>query len=675
MQQRPDLKIVLMSATLDSEKISRYFDGCPVLKVPGRTFPVEVNYLEDAIERVGWTLTENSPLAIKGKQNKNQLEWAEEPALEEGEEGDTTTPPSNLDPKQLSSTMYSPSTVDTINLLDPKQIPFDLVVKLLEQLCIVEESPYAQAILVFLPGINEIRKLNELLQDHKDFGQAQKYKIYPLHSTISSDNQGAVFEIPPAGTRKIVLSTNIAETGVTIPDITCVIDSGKHREMRYDEKRAISRLTETYIARSNAAQRRGRAGRVQEGLAFHLFTKARHDTQLAPHPLPEILRLSLQDLALRIKILKVQIGSTIADGLSRALDPPLLVNINRAVQSLIEVGALTTLEQITPMGRLLSRLPVDVHLGKFLLFAALFRCLDPALTIAATLNSKSPFVTPFGHEAEADTIRAGFKVGNSDFLTIVNVFSAWRRLAEIKPTHARTFCRSNYLSYQTLQQIEELRQQLFSYLVDSQFVNVNKSEKEAIGRARYHRGFRTMFVPIPSTYNEHAEDEKLVGATLAAGLYPKILTTDNNTGGLKTLTGGQAISVHPSSVNFKMKPSEFEANHVVYFTIMQSKKLYAWETGPVDDVALFLLCGEQVEIKPWSGSATVDRKIRFQVPSELLVALKKLRTAFAEAIAVRMSGKKMTDDQAKWFELGLKCLMTVETPKDEAIHRMVVNKA
>ena len=155
--------------------------------------------------------------------------------------------------------------------------------------------------------------------------------------------------------------------------------------MRYDEKRAISRLTETYIARSNAAQRRGRAGRVQEGLAFHLFTKARHDTQvsfsrgrrrpihiitadrlrqMAGHPLPEILRLSLQDLALRIKILKVKIGTTIAEGLSRALDPPLLVNITRAVNSLIEVGALTTLEQITPMGLLLSRLPVDVHLGE-----------------------------------------------------------------------------------------------------------------------------------------------------------------------------------------------------------------------------------------------------------------------------------------------------------------------
>ncbi|KAG7562714.1 hypothetical protein FFLO_01874 [Filobasidium floriforme] len=667
MEQRPDLKIVLMSATLESEKISEYFGGCPVLKVPGRTFPVKVGYLEDAVEFAGWAITDKSPYALKGRQNRNQLEWAEEPALDDDDEGET---PVQADPKQLSSALYSQDTVKTVNLLDPKQIPYELVIRLLEELCLEQKSPYSQAILIFLPGLNEIRKLHDLLQDHKSFGMPQDFRVYPLHSSISTENQGAVFEIPPEGVRKIISAST--ETGVTIPDITCVIDSGKHREMRYDEKRAISRLTETYIARSNASQRRGRAGRVQEGLAFHLFTKARHDTQMAGHPLPEILRLSLQDLALRIKILKVKIGNTIAEGLSRALDPPLLVNITRAVNSLIEVGALTSTEQITPMGLLLSRLPVDVHLGKFLLFAALFRCLDPALTIAATLNSKSPFITPFGQESEADSIRSSFKTGNSDFLTIVNVFSIWRRMASTNPNQARTFCRRNFLSYQTLQQIEELRQQLYSYLIDSQFVPSTKADKDEISRARYHKGFRTMFVNIPAAYNENAEDEKLVAATLAAGLYPKILTTNNDTGGLKTLTGGQAISIHPSSVNFRMKMSEFEANHIVYFTIMQSKKLYAWETGPVEDMALFLLCGEHLEIKTWSGAAIIDRKIRFNVSGDLLLHLKRLREEFAQALSLRMSGKQFNEDQAKWFELGLKCLMTPPTPKEETIQRIGV---
>lgn len=145
--------------------------------------------------------------------------------------------------------------------------------------------------------------------------------------------------------------------------------------------------------------------------------------------LPEMLRLSLSDLALKIKILNVKLGPSIADVLSRALDPPMAINIQRAVSMLIEVcilsglkfflfilfkvRALSPLEDITPMGRLLSKLPTDVHLGKFLLIATVFRCLDPALTIAATLNSKSPFVVPLGLEQDADRAKNSFRTGES----------------------------------------------------------------------------------------------------------------------------------------------------------------------------------------------------------------------------------------------------------------------
>ena len=132
---------------------------------------------------------------------------------------------------------------------------------------------------------------------------------------------------------------------------------------------------------------------------------------MADHPLPEMMRLSLSDLALRIKIMKIKLGSSIEDVLARALDPPVSINVQRAVSMLVEVRALTSNEEITPMGKLLSKLPTDVHLGKFLLISTIFRCLDPALTIAATLNSKSPFVAPLGLEQDADRAKDSFRTG------------------------------------------------------------------------------------------------------------------------------------------------------------------------------------------------------------------------------------------------------------------------
>ena len=159
---------------------------------------------------------------------------------------------------------------------------------------------------------------------------------------------------------------------------------------------------------------------------------------MAEHPVPEMLRLSLSELALRTKIMKVDVGSSIEDILSRALDPPSQINIQRAVASLVDAGALTSTEEITGLGRYLAQLPTDVALGKFLLIAAVFKCLDPALTIAATLSSKSPFVSPFGKEDEADRQKAAFRVDNSDFLTIHNAFATWRRACANGQNVART---------------------------------------------------------------------------------------------------------------------------------------------------------------------------------------------------------------------------------------------
>ncbi|KAI1797739.1 P-loop containing nucleoside triphosphate hydrolase protein [Ganoderma leucocontextum] len=655
--QRPDLKIVLMSATLDAEKISNYFGGCPVLSVPGRTFPVDVRFLEDAVEYTSWKVVEGSRYARKVKdkfyRNKSRLEWTEDTAAGEDDDDDAV--------QQENVTLekrYSPQTISTVNLLDERLIAYDLIVRLLERICFEDPSyaSYSPAILIFMPGMGEIRRLNDMLTEHPAFSAEDQFRIYPLHSTISSDQQGAVFDIPPSGIRKIVIATNIAETGITIPDITCVIDTGKHREMRFDEKRQISRLVETFIARSNAAQRRGRAGRVQSGLCFHLFTKVRHDTKMAGHPDPEIMRLSLSDLALRIKIMKVNLGTSIEDVLSRALDPPLGINVQRAVSALVEVRALTSAEEITPMGRLLSQLPTDVHLGKFLLIATLFRCLDPALTVAATLNSKSPFLTPLGLEAEAEKAKLSFRVENSDFLTLHNAFASWRRACGNGV--ARKFCKTNYLSHQNLQQIEELRQQFLSYLVDSSFIHVDRAFVKELSRARYGRS-KTRFVTVPPDLDANAGNAGIVHAALAAGLYPKILAVDALKGEMKTITNNQAASFHPSSVNFKRRLPEFGVNHLSYFTLMHSKKLYAWETGPVEDMALLLLCGD-AEFKLMADSVGIDRKVRFHISPKASIALKLLRNNLSSILSAQFRTRPLSESQVRWNEIAMMILGKVK---------------
>lgn len=208
-----------MSATVDAERFSKYLDGAPVLQVPGRTFPVASMYLEDAVEISGYSLD-------NGQQEKKFTDLDDDAEIDELSKERAKSGES----KMLES--YSSRTRSTLAQIDEYQIDFELIQRLMITIATDDRyAKYSKAILVFMPGIAEIRTLNDMLLGHPLF--SSNWYVYLLHSTIASEDQEAAFLVPPEGIRKVVLATNIAETGITIPDVTCVIDTGKHREMRY----------------------------------------------------------------------------------------------------------------------------------------------------------------------------------------------------------------------------------------------------------------------------------------------------------------------------------------------------------------------------------------------------------------------------------------------------------
>jgi len=613
MHRRPDLKIVLMSATLDAERISAYFGGCPTLAVPGRTFPVDVHFLEDVLEMCDYTLEPDSPYARQDeKLNKVDVQAAE---LDMDAEEEARVAGPGADGQQ-----YQPKTLDTLARLNEHKIHYELIGLLLLQLLTNPRwEPFHQAILVFLPGMGEIRECLRMLSEHTIF--QKECIVHVLHSSVASEDQSAAFLPPPPGQHKIVLATNIAETGITIPDITCVIDTGRHREMRYDEKRKISRLVECFVAQSNAKQRRGRAGRVQHGVCFHMFTRKRHDEYMDAHPLPEMLRLSLQELALQLKVMPLQIGVGIEDALAQALDPPEAVNVQRAIASLVEVEALTPQEQITPLGRHLCHMPLDVHLSKFLLIASLFQCLDTALSIAAVLNTKSPFLTSMGREAGRG--RLAFQMHDSDFLALATMFRAWRQA--VQRHQGQAFCAAHSLSADVLYQMEELRQQYFAYLVDTGFVTVDPSVRNDLARRRARHG-RPKLLDIPAHLNTHGLEASVVTLALVAAMYPKLLIVDEGSQQMRTLTNNQPATVHPSSVNARKALGAPSMHFVLYHSIVYSHRLYAWETAVVDD-RMVLLVGGEAEWRHTARSVTLDHnRVRMAAyDGASLVALRVLR--------------------------------------------------
>nr|XP_026494581.1 putative ATP-dependent RNA helicase DHX57 [Vanessa tameamea] len=646
---RKDLTVILMSATLNADLFSNYFNNVPVLEIPGRTFPVEQLFVDEIMDLTNYVLEENGTYARKVKKGDRDKMHDFETELETCDvRSEATEPPKtsirdeNLSISQMVARYPKCSKIACKNLylMDTEKINLDLIEHVLTYIVEGDHNwPREGAILIFLPGIGEIMSLyDQLVESHTFSPKTGRYILVPLHSTLSSEEQSLVFKKPRPGVRKIVLSTNIAETSVTIDDCVFVVDCGRMKEKRFDSNRNMESLDLVWVSRANAKQRKGRAGRVMAGVCIHMFTSHRYQYHMAEQPVPEIHRVPLEQLILKLKILPLFKSMSVYDVLGKTIEPPLKSNIDGALTRLQDVGALDKSYVLTALGRHLAELPVDVRIGKLMLFGAIFCCVDSALTMAAFLSHKSPFLSPFGKKSEADAKRREFACSNSDQLTTLRAYRKWQEILKSSTHAALVFANDHFLSHKTLSMLADIKHQLLGLLASIGFV----PEMPAL-RKKMRKD--SVAVLTGEELNKNGNNDKLLAAILCAALYPnvvKVLTPEKSfhmqAGGaiprqpnpdelkFRTKSDGY-VALHPSSVNSTI--GYYASPYLVYQEKVKTSRVFIRECSMIPQLPLVLFSGCTLAVELHNGTFIVsleDGWIMFQVEKhEVAEMLKTIR--------------------------------------------------
>uniref|UniRef100_A0A8C7EXC8 ATP-dependent RNA helicase DHX30 n=1 Tax=Neovison vison TaxID=452646 RepID=A0A8C7EXC8_NEOVI len=532
----PALRLVLMSATGDNERFSRYFGGCPVIKVPGFMYPVKEHYLEDILAKLG-----KHQYPHRHRHHESEDECA---------------------------------------------LDLDLVTDL----------------------VLHIDARGE-----------------PVHSNIPMMDQKAIFQQPPVGVRKIVLATNIAETSITVNDIVHVVDSGLHKEERYDLKTKVSCLETVWVSRANVIQRRGRAGRCQSGFAYHLFPRSRLE-KMVPFQVPEILRTPLENLVLQAKIHMPE--KTAVEFLSKAVDSPNIKAVDEAVILLQEIGVLDQREYLTTLGQRLAHISTDPRLAKAIVLAAIFRCLHPLLVVVSCLT-RDPFSSSLQNRAEVDKVKALLSHDSgSDHLAFVRAVAGWEEVLRWQDRSSReNYLEENLLYAPSLRFIHGLIKQ-FSENIYEAFL-VGKPSDCTLASAQC---------------NEYSEEEELVKGVLMAGLYPNLIQVRQgkvtrqgkfkpNSVTYRTKSGN--ILLHKSTIN--REATRLRSRWLTYFMAVKSNgSVFVRDSSQVHPLAVLLLTDGDVHIRDDGRRATISLSdsdlLRLEGDSRTVRLLRELRRALGRMV-------------------------------------------
>ncbi|OOG60981.1 ATP-dependent RNA helicase HrpA [Rhodanobacter sp. B05] len=405
--KRPELKIIVTSATIDTARFSEHFDGAPVVEVEGRAYPVELRWRP--IDLVG------AHPVRDGSSPASQKEHRAQGALLRGSRD-----------MQQGSAEHIAAVLDEISHDDPRG-----------------------DVLVFLPGEREIRDAHQLLSRR----QYRETEIMPLYARLSAGDQDRVFK--PGIKRRVVLATNVAETSLTVPRIRYVIDTGTARVKRYSQRSQLERLHVEPVSQAAADQRKGRCGRVGPGICYRLYDEADFAGRAAFTD-PELLRSSLANVILRM--LALQLGEVDEFPFLEAPDPRVVAD---GFRRLTEISAVDDARKLTSIGRTLARLPIDVQLARMLVEGEKLHSLRELLTIVSFLSIQDPRERPSDARQQADAAHAVFADPKSDFVGVLNLWQAYHHAHEdLTQSKLRDWCSRHFLSFMRMREWRELHRQL-----------------------------------------------------------------------------------------------------------------------------------------------------------------------------------------------------------------------
>eukprot|EP00924_Labyrinthula_sp_SR-Ha-C_P014588 augustus_masked-scaffold_34-processed-gene-2.32-mRNA-1 protein AED:0.32 eAED:0.32 QI:0/-1/0/1/-1/1/1/0/1354 len=565
------IKLILMSATVETKTFKDYFPTLKEISIPGRTFPVTNFFLTDVRKKVG----------IKLDDQKQKL---------------------------------------------GVQIDYNLIKVLIEY--IDKKFDKEGSVLIFLPGIGEITRLAKLLN-------IPSLVVYILHSLIPPNQQNEAFKSAPIGKRKVVLATNIAETSITIPDVVHVIDSGLVKSINYDPMNKVSKLETIYVSKDSAKQRHGRAGRVQSGFCYKLYSKSKFSS-LLDHEIPEIKRISLDKTCLEILNLESLKKNNLESTFDDFLEPPKKTQVASSIFFLSQIEALVLINssrnqyKLTGLGQILARLPLDVLVGKLCVYGYLLGVLEESIVLASILSAGSFFIFNPKDVDEINQARQELYTenniieGQSDHLLYYFTFMKWSNLNTNKERSA--YSKRFFLNEKTLFEIKKTMKDIKKELRTEGFVGENIRQKNLFNK----------------------EKLSLLKTLLTAGFYPNMMNVlypnqkyiETKGGNVQKEHEAQRIKfhirnfeeenprlrvfLHPSSLNFTR--NSYISPWLVYTEILTTSKTFVRQSSACLPYSILFFTGDY-EILYKEGLVRIDDWIILRchpTVAILLLILKKI---------------------------------------------------